>query len=362
MTRFAFILHPLKARDAAKKYPVARVMPESWVEAMIARKKPMVLSEVKGVKSLAGAETEGWFIGLPLTPRQLTKTLPIEFVYDRLQECCELAKAQGAEVIGLGAFTAVAGDAGITLAQRSPIAVTTGNSYTVATAIEGALQACQMLDIHPDVATLAVVGATGSIGKTCAEVLNRTFQRTILIGRDLERTRAVAEPLRGTEATTDLNRLREADCVVTVTSSDAAIILPKHLKPGSVVCDVARPRDVSYRVASERKDVLIIEGGVVEVPGDVNFGINFGFPPKTAYACMAETMMLALEGRPESFSLGKDVTVEQVDETQRWAQKHGFRLATLRSFEAAVTPEAVERARRARSGSSSATVPAPAAR
>ncbi|HZH97861.1 MAG TPA: hypothetical protein VEX38_02725, partial [Fimbriimonadaceae bacterium] len=117
---------------------------------------------------------------------------------------------------------------------------------------------------------------------------------------------------------------------------------------GSVVCDVARPRDVSVRVAKERPDVLVLEGGVVSVPGDVQFKLDFGFPPKTAYACMSETIMLALEDRAESFTLGKDVSVEQVEETQRLAARHGFELAGFRSFEKAVDSESIERAKSAR--------------
>ncbi len=57
------------------------------------------------------------------------------------------------------------------------------------------------------------------------------------------------------------------------------MIEPKHLKPGAVVCDVARPRDVSKLVAEQRDDVLVIEGGMVEVPGPVDFHFDFGFPP-----------------------------------------------------------------------------------
>jgi 16S rRNA (cytidine1402-2'-O)-methyltransferase len=38
------------------------------------------------------------------------------------------------------------------------------------------------------------------------------------------------------------------------------------------------------RVAAERPDVLVVEGGVVAVPGDVDFHLNFGFPPRTAKA------------------------------------------------------------------------------
>jgi fatty aldehyde-generating acyl-ACP reductase len=349
VTRFAFVIHPLAAKDAARRYPIARYLPDAMIEAFLRRKKPMVVSKISGIQSATGAETEGWFIGCPLTPRQMVETLPIEEVYGRIVECANIAAEQGADIIGLGAFTSVVGDGGTTVAQRSPIPVTTGNSYTVATAIEGTLEALRRVQADPSVCTLAVVGATGSIGKTCAKVLSRHFGRVILVGRDLERTQALVADLDApAEATTDVARVREADAVVTVTSSDAEIILPEHLKPGSVVCDVARPRDVSVRVSKERPDVLVIEGGVIRVPGDVQFGFNFGFPDRTAYACMSETIMLALEGRPESFTLGKDVSVEQVDEISRIAHRHGFEMAEFRAFERAVDAAMIDRVRKAR--------------
>lgn len=349
MTRFAFIIHPISARDVARKYPAAKWFPDSWIEAFLKLKHPMILSKIEGIQSITGAKTEGWFIGCPLTPRQMVGgSLPLEFVYGRILECAEIAKKEGAELIGLGAFTSVVGDGGITIAERSPIAVTTGNSYTVATAIEGTVKACHDIGFDTAESTLAVVGATGAIGKTCAKILGPKFARTYVIGRDLARAQDVAGEVKNAIGTVELDVLREADAVISVTSSDAAIILPEHLKPGSVVCDVARPRDVSVRVGKERPDVLVIEGGVVSVPGEVNFNFNFGFPPKTAYACMSETMMLALDGRAENFTLGKDVSVEQVEETQRLAAKHGFKLAGFRSFEKAVTDEAIARARAAR--------------
>lgn len=362
MTRFAFVIHPLSARDVSRKYKFAKYMPASVVEAFIRRKKPMIISEIKGVKSITGAQTEGWFVGCPLTPHQMM-ALPEEEVYSKIAACAELAREAGAEIIGLGAFTSVVGDGGISVAKRSKIAVTTGNSYTVATAIQGTLRACELLEIPLGQATLAVVGATGSIGKTCARILSRSFGRTILVGRDLTKTQVVANEIGGCEAATDISAIHDADAVVTVTSSDAAVIQPQHLKPGCVVCDVARPRDVSVRVTKERPDVLVIEGGVVSVPGDVVFNFDFGFPDKTAYACMSETMLLALEGRPESFTLGKDVTVEQVDEMIRLAEKHGFKLAGFRSFEKAVDQAAIDRAKAARRQNAPLSpVPAHAAR
>jgi predicted amino acid dehydrogenase len=278
------------------------------------------------------------------------KTLPIERVYERIAQCAEVAAERGAKLIGLGAFSSVVGDGGLTVAQRSKIGVTTGNSYTVATAIEGTLKACELLGIDLANATLAVVGATGSIGKTCARILARDFGRTILVGRDQDRTDAVAAEIPGAEATTDITRIREADAIVTVSSAGKDLIMPEHLKPGAVVCDVARPRDVSARVSKERPDVLTIEGGVVRVPGQVDFGFDFGFPDQTAYACMSETMLLALEDDPSlfNFTLGKEVSVDQVDRIATLAKKHGFGLAGFRSFERAVTQEAIERAKKAR--------------
>lgn len=352
MEKFGFIIHPLQAKaDVARKYPFVKYLPERWVEWGLKHKGPMDISHITGVRSIAGAEAEGWFVGCPLTSRQLVG-LPVDQVYGKIIAAGRLAEAHGAKIVGLGAFTSVAGDGGITIAKNLGIAVTTGNSYTVATALQGTIKAAELMGIDPAQAKAAVVGAGGSIGRTCARILAPQVAEMTLVDRSLEPINKVA-----TEITNETDKtpkvctdvptgIREADIVITVTSAVHAIIHPGDIKSGAVVCDVARPRDVSWRVTKERDDVLVIEGGVVAVPGDVDFGFNFGFPPKTAYACMSETMILALEGRYESFTLGKDVSVEQVREISALAEKHGFKLAGFRSFERAVSEEHIERIRK----------------
>jgi predicted amino acid dehydrogenase len=140
--------------------------------------------------------------------------------------------------------------------------------------------------------------------------------------------------------------LSEAHLILTVTSAVHDVIRPEHLLPGSVICDVARPRDVSAMVAAVRDDILVIDGGMVDVPGPVNFHFNFGFPEGKAYACMAETMALALEGRFEDYTVGKEITLERVREINTIADKHGFRLSGFRSFEKEVTQGQIEMIRR----------------
>ncbi len=362
MQRFAFIIHPIDAkRDVARKYPIARYFPEVLLEQFIKSREPMTVSSVSGVKSKTGEELEGWLIACPLTPRQFV-TLPLEFVYRRLEQCGQIAMELGAGIIGLGAFTSVVGDGGITLASRlKGIAVTTGNSYTVATAIQGAVKAAELMGVALRDASVAVVGAGGSIGATCAEILSADAASISLVGRGLPALETTAERISSRARSsvrmfTDVAQgLRDADIVITVTSAVDAVILPEHIKSGAVVCDVARPRDVSTRVAAERKDVLVIEGGVVRVPGEMRlpkYGktdeqFSFGFEPGTAYACMSETMILALEGRYENFTLGKDVSSRQVEEIGHLAERHGFHLEGFRSFERAVTAEHIESVRKA---------------
>ena len=252
----------------------------------------------------------------------------------------------GAKILGLGGFTSVVGDAGLTISKNLDIPVTTGDSYTIATAVDGALIAARQMGINPAAATAAVVGATGSIGKVCAQRLGPHVGKIILIGRNLENLGQVQTLVKQqgqpeVQISTRMQDLQQADLVLTVTNAIHSVIEPHHLKSGAVICDVARPRDVSRQVVAERDDILVIEGGMVKIPGNVNFNFDFGFPPGMAFACMAETITLALEGRYKNYTLGKNITTAQVQTMSDMAAKHGFQVSGFRSFERAVTDERI---------------------
>jgi fatty aldehyde-generating acyl-ACP reductase len=346
MDRFAFVVHPLTARDFCRKFPFARNWSDGFIEGIMRFIPPFRVSNVRGVVSPHN-QTEGWFVGCPLTSRQMVE-MPEDYVIRKIIKAGKVAEKLGAKILGLGAFTSVVGDAGITVAQNLNIAVTSGNSYTVATALQGTRQAARLLGLNMEKANVVVLGATGSVGAACAQILAREVRYLTLVARNEAKLEKLAGQIfraTGLAAKVTANTkgaLKAADIVIAVTSAVDTLIEPEDLKTGAIVCDVSRPRNVSRRVVEVRDDVLVIEGGVVEVPGDVDFGINFGFPPRTAYACMAETMILALEKRYENFSLGRDLTVKQIETIEQLADKHGFRLAGFRSFERAISPEEIE--------------------
>ena len=345
MEQFAFLVHPLDINDVAKKYRLATKVSPKVVASILRRRRPFVIAEIEGIRSLTGVQAVGWFIAVPLLPWQLLQ-LEEEYVLEKLAKAVKVAKKQGAKIVGLGAYTAIPGNGGQKLAQLVDLPITTGNTYTTATAIDSTLLACQEMEIKPEKAVLAVVGATGSIGQACATILAPRFQKVILVGRDFEKLnqlqKAIQELNPQTQATTNIKEIKKAEVVITVTSAVSAIIQPEDLKSGAVVCDVARPRDVSAIVSQVRDDVLVIDGGIVKPPGEVNFNLDFGPPPGLCEGCIGETIILALEKRYESYTLGKNITLEMVKEMNELAAKHGFSLAGLRRFEKMLTKEEIE--------------------
>jgi predicted amino acid dehydrogenase len=357
------MIHPIEPRkDVARKFPLLGKLPVGVINYFSAFFPPVYLSHVTGVRSVAtGKEIQGWLIACPMTPQRLLQvSLPL--AYRKLVQAGRMAERLGARILGLGAFTGVVGDAGVSVARQLSIPVTTGNSYTVAVAVDAALEGARRMDLDPARSTAAVVGAYGSTGQACARLLAGRVARLLLVGRErghLEEVRRQieAELENASTSTSDIrlnqvvasDRLEDvcqADIVLTVTSAVEPIIAPEHLKSGAVICDVARPRNVSRCVAQRRNDVLVIEGGVVDVPGRVDFGFNFGFPPGQAYACMAETMVLAMEGRYESYSLGRELSLDRVAEISELAARHGFRLSGFRSFERMVSEQEIAEIRR----------------
>ena len=343
VNRFAFVIHPLDV-GFIHKHPAfrwTRFFPDDLVERIAAWLPPRPVAKITGGRSpRTGQRIEGQLLSLGATPRQILARSP-RFTYKRILKAARMAEAAGARLMGLGAFTSVVGDAGVTVAQESPIAVTSGNSLTVATTLEVAKKAAKMVGVE-DLARGRgmVIGATGSIGRVCSRMIALAVRDVVLVSIEPEKLGELRrEILRETPdarvevATSSDGLVADCDLIVTATSGFGQRILDiSQCKPGAIICDVARPPDISAAEAALRPDVLVVESGEVIIPGDVEIGYDIGLPPKVAYACLAETALLAMAGRFESFTLGREIRTEKVKEIYRMFQEHGFRLAGLRSL------------------------------
>jgi acetylornithine/succinyldiaminopimelate/putrescine aminotransferase/predicted amino acid dehydrogenase len=321
------------------------------------------------VRSKTGESVYGELIGVPFTAQALLR-LPAGEAVEVVREAVELARDRGAGVVGLGAYSSVItenarllGDVGVPL--------TTGNGFTVAVAVEAVQRAAAERELDLASATVAIVGAHGAIGRSVARLLARRAGCVALVGNatrreaSLRRLEAVAAELvddlldrrvpapllEGVDLSGDvLDQLRArgrlklgvdlhallptADIVVTATSAPEPIVAADALKRGAIACDIAQPGNVAAAVAASRPDVLLFEGGIVEMPGRADFGVEFGLAPGLAWACMAETMTLALHGSSRIASVGNRLADEDIAELGRLASAHGFALAPVKTAQA----------------------------
>ena len=286
---FAFLIHPLTPRYMDRVTNLTRPFPSQLVEWAIKHKKPYL------IKKFHLNSVDGYFVGVPLTSSQLVH-LDKKFVLDRLLQACNKASDYGAEIVSLGGYTAISSNQGQDLVGKVDIGLTTGRAYTVAVVME------QVKPYLRKESVVAVVGAEGSIGRACTKLAKK--YDLIKVTRE------------------NFNEVYKADIVITASSDIAQIIDSARLKKDCVVCDAAKPSDLANRI--NRKDITIINGGLVKLPTPVDFGFDFDCPKNTVYACMAEPMILALEGRKGNYCIGRDIDLEMVNEIGRLGKKHGF--------------------------------------
>jgi fatty aldehyde-generating acyl-ACP reductase len=317
---FAFLVHPRTriGEDLARVWRPLGAGPERLYDLAL-RRLPLPPVRMATVR-VAGTDV-GSVLLVPFGARHLLEQ-PTEG-RRRVAQAVDRAVSLGADVVGLGALTATVTGGGISLRGRTDVGVTNGNAFTAATVDAQARRLLDTVVAGSSRRHVAVVGATGSVGGAVSALLarDRCVDRLTLVGRSRARLAALADRLDrqvATTATDDLRAAADADLVVLLTASTRAIVGPEHLRPGAVVLDATQPRNTTPALLEARPDVTVVDGGVVDVPSLRLVGGDIGLPAGRAYACLAETALLALSGHRGHFSVGVP-TLEQVDRTRALA-------------------------------------------
>jgi predicted amino acid dehydrogenase len=288
--------------------------------------------------------------------------MPEDYLYDRLIQYTKAAQKRGAAIAGLGAYTKVAGDAGVTVAKHSPIPVTNGNSYSASTTLWAAHVMMDKIGINSldprnrgdrRKAKAMVIGATGSIGRVSSLLVSLVVDELVLVAQRPDKLLELREEIQKMNprikvlVTTQANtELASTDLIVTSTSNTKGSVLDvSKVKPGAVICDCSRPLDITAAEAASRPDVMVIQSGEVELPGNVQISCDIGLPKPTVYACLAETILLAMDGRFENFSLSKTLSMRKVKEIYQIGVKHGAELSAIQGHEGVVTDDQILRCR-----------------
>ncbi len=312
--RFGFVVHPLnpvqRGLVAVRTLSPAAIAGNGGAGGRVAT--------FHAVRSACGAETAGCVRAVPMLPEAMLREQQ-EAVERVAVAVRALAEFDRADVVGLGSLCAVVGLRGEEVARRSPVPVTTGSSFTAFAAVRTLERTAAALGERLHGSTVAVAGHPGAL----AEGIGRLLAAR---GADVV---PIDGPRRGTIPAPDpAEAVRRADFVVGASSTGDAID-PAWLVPGSVVVDVAEPRDLRGRTPAE---VLVVDGENVTAPPDAFAGGPFtrlysfvvGHRGGTVYACFAEPVVLALEREATPYSLGRTIDVERSERIGRLAERHGF--------------------------------------
>jgi acetylornithine/succinyldiaminopimelate/putrescine aminotransferase/predicted amino acid dehydrogenase len=336
--RFAFLIHCTRPEDVRLTNPcLARLSRRELrrVCAFLAHVPPGIVMRTPAIRSATGATTEGYLLTVPLLAEQMEERGPWR-VGEQIRRAVDLAASLGAKVVGLGAYTTPYSRRGRLVTGRGP-AITTGSALTAGMTIAAIERAAHERGLDLTRATVAVVGAGGSVGRLCACLLaRRRPQRLLLVGnpkRSAGSLRRLAAELDDgavrVEIGATLDALADCDLIVSASGAIAPILDHAPLRPGTLICDVARPPDTSDRLRN-RTDFTIIEGGLVALPDPtLRFGAGnlLGLPNGVQLACFAETMLLSLEGVTTDHGIGDNVPLAEVDAMMLLARRHGFALA-----------------------------------
>jgi predicted amino acid dehydrogenase len=304
MKKFAFLIHPRTSarEDMGRVSRVFFCFPEIILQKLTPIFDPIPAGKIT---FLGTKEVIGWIIVVPLLGKHFF-SFPREFVVKKIIKAIELAKKLGANVVGLGALTSPVTHGGEDLIGKiKNITITNGNSLTAAVVVKAVKRISEIKKIDLSKEKIAVIGAGGSVGKGSSLLLAEHKFLLILIDKkekidELKKDFSSFLSTGNIVISDEISLIKEAEIVIVATSSADQIIKSDYLKEGAIVYDITQPKNTHPNILKERKDVMIIDGGVIDTP-KIDYGMDIGLKEHQAYACLVETMICALEGIEENY-------------------------------------------------------------
>ena len=329
---FAFLVHPRTdlREDLARLWRPLGLLPSAVYDVALRRLPvpPVNFAEIRLEQQRVGD-----LILVPFGARHLLQDRRKSV--GKISAAVDRAVAAGADLVGLGGLTAPVTNGGMVLRKRGDIGVTNGNAFTAAIVH----RQVQVLLHRSPRGRVGIVGASGSVGSAVTRLLARDGAATelVLVARGSSALTSLAGELGSgvpTRVAHTLDAVADCDVVVLLTAAADTVLRSSHLRTGAVVLDATQPRNTSPDLQRERPDVLVLDGGVVDVPGLSLHGGSMGLPDGRTFACLAETMLLSISNHRGHYTLGRP-TLDQVDHVSELAVAHGhlgFRPAPPSSF------------------------------
>jgi fatty aldehyde-generating acyl-ACP reductase len=340
---FAFIVHSRDRTDLPRKFPILKFLPNIVFDFITLNLPPFVVSRITGLVTINQEESHGLLIGIPMTAHQ--------FIEDRQRalrkiiQAINLARSKGVKYIGLGAMTASLSRGGRDVIERiADVVITTGRTYTIKNITDYIYYCLNIFHLKKEDVIVGVVGAAGGIGSGVTLMLIKSgFKKFVLI--DLERkldilNEKIDSSKEGIEImiSHQVHNVSRCDVIIAATSAPEVVIKSQDVTSGTIIINDAQPSDISPEIILNRKDVLVIEGGVLNAP-HINCHFNMGLKEKNdIFSCLAETLLLTYRKSLVHYSID-NFDLNFLHEISEDGKKLGFSIKNIQNSAGYITDE-----------------------
>ena len=265
-------------------------------------------------------------------------------VISKIQETVNMAVREGASVISLGGYTSILTCNGLALAEPEGTRIITGNTLTAAS---GLAHLRKFLLAHTGLLKarkIAIIGATGNIGKVIAEILcsqEDICSGMLLIARSSKRLETLVTELEETksagitiEISIGLSGVKTADILIICANTNDPLIYPHHISKDKpvLVFDLSVPSALAKETERMPNVMSMPFAAYVCLPEDPEAVISSYSPAGTVFCCAAEAMLLGLE--PCHGQLKGHLLPESLKEVTELAGKYGLfdHLGSIKSY------------------------------
>ena len=279
---------------------------------------------------------QGEVISLPWMPSEL-----IEDQASAVDEMVDLVEGlDGVQAVGLGSLLAVVGSRGEALAKRTEVPITSGAAATTWAAMKNTLR---VLEVTGE-SSVAMVGFSGTVGEALGEALGRAGVEVWVGAKGKAVARRAASLGLKHASVEEAVRGRR---IVVGAGTTGAVLEPSILEPHSILLDVALPS--SLKKGRRPAGLQVLAAEAVALPKGWKRGfwgrlyhLLAGYGPSQIYACLAEPMVMAAQGRTEPFAQGRRLSLEAVDDFGEAAQSMGLEARLARGWKG-VNPDRLVR-------------------
>lgn len=296
MKTFVYIVTPTNIKQLKGDWESLKLIPDyilSLFHKLLPKYKIIKLGKFESVQ---GNIIKGYKIVCPVLDGHKQENLLIE----RIISACRIAEGFGVQLIGLGNGAALIADKNYNrIFKEIKTPVTSGNALSAWCIFEKVYRLAKAKNIALNKSTLLVLGADTQVGFLAARKLSDYVAKIILCAKDADRLIKFKEEIlrqNPIEIIVEFNiesAVKDADIVI---NADDALGENLKLKENSIYCSAKGLAIKEYRQKGN----------------------------KFIQPSLAETVLLLLEDKAISYSLGENSNLDKLEEIADIAVQHGY--------------------------------------